>query len=109
LPVIMVGLVASCAGVFACNTCCMIYMSKNARSGRSAAAGFYLTFYYGGAGLGAWLPGLAYLSFGWIGCVALLFMVQGAATLSSALTWRFPRAGDEARQSGEGLVPPSLK
>lgn len=87
LTVIIVGL-AICAG------CGLIlqavstgYVTLIAKEGRSSAVGLYVTCFYVGGSVGAFLPGLVWNAAGWPACVA---MVAGMLALMAAVvatTW----------------------
>ncbi|HYE26451.1 MAG TPA: MFS transporter [Clostridia bacterium] len=84
LPSIIAGLAVFSSGVFILQATATAQTGRVAGKSRSAAAGLYLTFYYGGGSLGAVLPGYVWLHYGWPGCVALL-LSAGALTLALAI------------------------
>ena len=56
--------------------------------GRSSAVGLYVTSFYVGGSMGAFLPGLAWTSGGWPACVAMVVAMLGAMALIAALAYR---------------------
>jgi len=72
LPMIVVGLALCSTGVFVMQAAASSYLGHIAGRARSAAAGIYSTFYYGGGTLGATLPAIAWKIGGWSACVALV-------------------------------------
>jgi predicted MFS family arabinose efflux permease len=71
------------AGLVVCATCGMLcqsvstgYIAMSAKQGRSSAVGLYVTCFYVGGSVGAFLPGLTWTSLGWPGAVAMAIAVQ---------------------------------
>ena len=58
-----------------------------AQEGRSSAVGLYVTTFYIGGTVGAFLPGLAYEAAGWGACVALIVAMQLIMAAIVALAW----------------------
>jgi MFS transporter, YNFM family, putative membrane transport protein len=84
---IILGLVL-CAGCgMLCQTISTGYVTAIAREGRSSAVGLYVTAFYAGGSLGAFLAGLAWNSGGWPACIALVVAVQTAMALIAALAY----------------------
>ena len=52
------------------------YVALTAKEGRSSAVGLYVTTFYVGGSIGAFLPGLAYEAAGWGACVAMIVAMQ---------------------------------
>ena len=77
LSCVIAGLALLCVAGFGTQACASAYIAGLEAEERSVAAGLYLSAYYVGGSLGAFLPGLVWQSFGWVGCVALLVLVQG--------------------------------
>ncbi len=93
------------AGLLVCATCGMLcqsvstgYVAIVAREGRSAAVGMYVTCFYAGGSLGAFLPGLTWASGGWSAAVAMLVAMQTIMAGIVGFAW----TRDRARGSGRG-------
>jgi YNFM family putative membrane transporter len=65
---IIVGLVFCAACGMLCQTIATGYVTTIAKEGRSSAVGLYVTSFYVGGSMGAFLPGLAWNSGGWPAC-----------------------------------------
>jgi MFS transporter, YNFM family, putative membrane transport protein len=83
------------AGLVLCAACGMLaqtiatgYVTMIAKEGRSSAVGLYVTAFYIGGSMGAFLPGLAWNSGGWPACVAMVVAMLGAMALIAALAYR---------------------
>jgi MFS transporter, YNFM family, putative membrane transport protein len=85
---IMLGLVLCAACGMLCQTISTGYVTATAREGRSSAVGLYVTSFYVGGSMGAFLPGLAWTSGGWPACVAMVVAMLGAMALIAALAYR---------------------
>ncbi|HLH93257.1 MAG TPA: MFS transporter [Xanthobacteraceae bacterium] len=92
------------AGLLVCATCGMLcqsvstgYITLIAREGRSSAVGLYVTCFYAGGSMGAFLPGLTWASAGWPAAVAMLIAMQ---VIMGAVVW-FAWARTELR-TGSG-------
>lgn len=70
------GLALFSSGVFIAQAAATVQTGAIAGRARSSAAGLYVTFYYFGGALGAWVTGWFWLWAGWEGCVALLAAVS---------------------------------
>ena len=82
-------------GLIFCAACGMLvqtistgYVTAIAKEGRSSAVGLYVTAFYVGGSMGAFLPGLAWDRAGWPACVAMVIAVQAAMALIAALAYR---------------------
>ena len=82
-------------GLTLCAACGMLvqtistgYVTAIAKDGRSSAVGLYVTAFYIGGSMGAFLPGLAWDRAGWPACVAMVIAVQAAMALIAALAYR---------------------
>jgi predicted MFS family arabinose efflux permease len=85
---IVLGLVL-CAGCgMLCQTISTGYVTAIAKEGRSSAVGLYVTAFYVGGSMGAFLGGLAWERAGWPACIALVVAVQLAMALIAALAYR---------------------
>ncbi len=87
LPAILVGLAFVAAGIFTEQVLSLGYVAAAARQSRSTAVGLYVTCYYVGGSLGGILPASIWRHLGWTGCVALVLVVQAAATLVTQIVW----------------------
>jgi MFS transporter, YNFM family, putative membrane transport protein len=79
------------AGLLVCATCGMLcqsvstgYITLIAKEGRSSAVGLYVTCFYAGGSLGAFLPGLTWATGGWPATVAMLIAMQ---LIMGAVVW----------------------
>ena len=91
------------AGLVVCATCGMLcqsvstgYIAVIAKLGRSSAVGLYVTCFYVGGSVGAFLPGLTWSSTGWPSVVVMLVAMQVIMACIVAFAW----APDRARGSG---------
>ena len=80
LTVIVVSLVVICVGMFLVQATAPAFVNVNAVSAKGAAGALYVTFYYLGATLWSFLPGLAFQRWAWPGVV-------GACLLSLAVAF----------------------
>ncbi len=78
LPAVATSLVVVCVGMFLVQATAPAFVNRNAASAKGAAGALYVTFYYLGATLGSYLPGLAFQRWAWPG-------VAGACLLSLAV------------------------
>jgi MFS transporter, YNFM family, putative membrane transport protein len=85
---IVAGLLLCAVCGILCQTLSMAYVTAIAREGRSSAVGLYVTSFYIGGSVGAFLPGLAWNSGGWPACVAMVVAVLAAMALIAALAYR---------------------
>lgn len=76
LSFVIAGLAMLCVAGFGTQACASSFIARLDSEQRSVAAGLYLGAYYLGGSIGAFLPGLAWQSMGWFGCVAMLVLVQ---------------------------------
>jgi predicted MFS family arabinose efflux permease len=87
---ILVGLTL-CAGCgMLCQTVSTGYVTLIAREGRSSAVGLYVTSFYIGGSMGAFLPGLVWQRGGWPACVAMVTAMLAAMALIAMLAYRRP-------------------
>jgi predicted MFS family arabinose efflux permease len=91
------SVVAIVAGLTVCASCGMVcqtvatsYVTTIAREGRSSAVGLYVTAFYVGGSMGAFLPGLAWNSAGWPACIAMVIAMLAAMALIAALAYGRP-------------------
>jgi YNFM family putative membrane transporter len=76
LPLIIAGLVVCATCGMLCQSVSTGYIAVSAKQGRSSAVGLYVTCFYIGGSVGAFLPGLTWTSLGWPGAVAMAIAVQ---------------------------------
>jgi predicted MFS family arabinose efflux permease len=88
LTAIIAGLVLCAACGMLCQTISTGYVTTIAKEGRSSAVGLYVTSFYVGGSMGAFLPGLAWNSGGWPACVAMVVAMLAAMALIAALAYR---------------------
>jgi len=92
LPAIIAGLTL-CAGCgMLCQTITTGYVTAIAKEGRSSAVGLYVTSFYIGGSMGAFLPGLAWNSGGWPAAVAMVMAMLAAMASIAALAYRRTKA-----------------
>jgi predicted MFS family arabinose efflux permease len=85
LRAVIVGLSIFATAIFIAQSSATSHVGANAEHDRALAVGLYSSFYYLGGSTGAALPALAWNRAGWLGCVALVIVVQ-LMTLAIALT-----------------------
>jgi YNFM family putative membrane transporter len=85
---IIAGLILCAACGMLCQTVATGYVTTIAKEGRSSAVGLYVTSFYVGGSMGAFLPGLAWNSGGWPACVAMVVAMLAAMALIAALAYR---------------------
>ena len=85
---ILVGLVLCAVCGMLCQTIATGYVTATAKEGRSSAVGLYVTAFYIGGSMGAFLPGLAWASAGWPGAVAMVLFMLAAMAVVSTLAYR---------------------
>jgi predicted MFS family arabinose efflux permease len=71
-----------------CQTLATGYVTAIAKEGRSSAVGLYVTFFYVGGSVGAFLPGLAWNAAGWTACVAMVVAMLIAMAAIAAFAYR---------------------
>jgi len=84
---IVAGLILCAACGMLCQTVATSYVTTIAREGRSSAVGLYVTFFYAGGSVGAFLPGLAWNAGGWPACVAMAVAMVAAMALIATLAY----------------------
>jgi YNFM family putative membrane transporter len=85
--VILAGLVVCATCGMLCQTVSTGYVTLIAKEGRSSAVGLYVTCFYIGGSVGAFLPGLTWTSGGWPAAVAMLIVMQAIMAGIVGLTW----------------------
>jgi predicted MFS family arabinose efflux permease len=88
LTAIAGGLVLCAACGMVCQTIATGYVVTIAKEGRSSAVGLYVTAFYVGGSMGAWLPGLAWERGGWPATIAIVIAMCAAMGLIAALAYR---------------------
>jgi predicted MFS family arabinose efflux permease len=84
---IIAGLIL-CAGCgMLCQTISTGYVTEIAKAGRSSAVGLYVTSFYIGGSMGAFLPGLAWDVGGWPACIAMVMAMLAAMALIATLAY----------------------
>jgi MFS transporter, YNFM family, putative membrane transport protein len=88
IPAIIAGL-TFCAGCgMLCQTVSTGYVTEIAKEGRSSAVGLYVTWFYAGGSMGAFLPGLAWNWGGWPATIAMVVTMLVAMAVIAALAYR---------------------
>jgi MFS transporter, YNFM family, putative membrane transport protein len=85
---IVAGLTVCAACGMLCQTIATGYVTAIAKDGRSSAVGLYVTAFYIGGSMGAFLPGLAWEAGGWPACIAMVVAMLAAMALIAALAYR---------------------
>jgi predicted MFS family arabinose efflux permease len=85
---ILAGLVLCAVCGMLCQTIVTGYVTAIAKEGRSSAVGLYVTAFYVGGSMGAFLPGLAWDAGGWPAAVAMVLAMLAAMALIAALAYR---------------------
>ena len=71
-----------------CQTIATGYVTSIAKEGRSSAVGLYVTSFYIGGSMGAFLPGLVWNAGGWTACIAMVVAMLATMALIAALAYR---------------------
>jgi MFS transporter, YNFM family, putative membrane transport protein len=88
LAAILAGLTLCAVCGMLCQTIATGYVTASAREGRSSAVGLYVTAFYVGGSMGAFLPGLAWEQAGWAGAVAMVLVMLAVMAVVAALAYR---------------------
>ncbi len=88
LPAIIAGLAMAAACGMVCQASSTSYVAITAKGGVSSAVGLYVTCFYIGGSVGAFLPGLTWTRGGWPATVTMIFAMLAAMALIVTLTWR---------------------
>jgi MFS transporter, YNFM family, putative membrane transport protein len=88
LVTILAGLTLCAVCGMLCQTIATGYVTASAREGRSSAVGLYVTAFYVGGSMGAFLPGLAWEEAGWTGAVAMVLVMLAVMAAVAALAYR---------------------
>ena len=92
VPAIIAGLTFCAACGMLCQTISTGYVTEIAKEGRSSAVGLYVTSFYVGGSMGAFLPGLAWEWGGWPAAVAMVVAMLAVMAVIAALAYRDARA-----------------
>jgi MFS transporter, YNFM family, putative membrane transport protein len=94
LLLLMPQLPAVIAGLVLCAGCSLLtqavstgYVTITASEGRSSAVGLYVTSFYVGGSLGAFLPGLTWDRLGWPMVIAEVWVVLAIMATAIAVAW----------------------
>lgn len=71
MPIVVLGLVGSCAGFFTIHAAAAGWLNRNLVSSRGRANSLYVLFYYAGGSCGITASGMAYNRFAWPGVVVI--------------------------------------
>jgi MFS transporter, YNFM family, putative membrane transport protein len=88
LAPILAGLTLCAMCGMLCQTIATGYVTASAREGRSSAVGLYVTAFYVGGSMGAFLPGIAWEQAGWAGAVAMVLVMLAVMAVVAALAYR---------------------
>jgi YNFM family putative membrane transporter len=102
LPVVVLGLVVLCTGMFTTQSIAPSYVNRMARRAKGGASALYLAFYYVGGTLGSSLPGLAWQRWRWPGVIWMCLggLGIGLAALNVLCRPRVPLAADGTEAAG---------
>ncbi|MEZ5786928.1 MAG: MFS transporter [Xanthobacteraceae bacterium] len=88
IAVIILGLTLCAMCGMMCQAVSTGAVTATAQEGRSSAVGLYVTSFYTGGSVGAFLPGLIWRATGWPGVVAMALMMLCLMALAVTLWWR---------------------
>ena len=88
-PLLLTALLLLCFGNFAAQSAATTFVAAHAAHDRGSANALYLFAYYSGGSLGAFLPGLLWPRFGWLG---VLLLTVGTLFIGVLAAARLPRA-----------------
>lgn len=88
LPIVMFGLALLALGMFSTLPAANLYLGEQARAAKGTAASMYLSLYYFGGSIGAVVPGIVLLWFGWTGVVLLCISMVFIALLADIVLCR---------------------
>jgi MFS transporter, YNFM family, putative membrane transport protein len=88
VPAIIAGLTFCAACGMLCQTISTGYVTEIAKEGRSSAVGLYVTSFYVGGSMGAFLPGLAWEWGGWPATIAMVVAMLAVMAVIAALAYR---------------------
>ena len=87
LPLIIAGLIVCATCGMLCQSVSTGYIAVSAKQGRSSAVGLYVTCFYAGGSVGAFLPGLTWASYGWPAAVAMAIVMQVIMACVVGFAW----------------------
>ena len=85
---IMAGLTLCAVCGMLCQTISTGYVTAIAKAGRSSAVGLYVTCFYVGGSVGAFLPGIAWNAAGWTACIAMVLAMLLAMGAVATIAYR---------------------
>lgn len=88
LPIMLGGLSLLTLGMFSIVPSANLYLGELSTTAKGTAASMYLSLYYFGGSIGGVLPGVTYLSAGWVGVVVLCIAMMGAALVADVVMCR---------------------
>ncbi|HCI80314.1 MAG TPA: MFS transporter, partial [Ktedonobacter sp.] len=88
LPIMLAGLSLLTLGMFSIQPSANLYLGDLSTTAKGTAASMYLSLYYFGGSLGGVLPGVTYISAGWIGVVAMCVGMMGIALVADVTLCR---------------------
>jgi MFS transporter, YNFM family, putative membrane transport protein len=94
VPIIIAGLVVFAGCSLLSQAMSMGFVATTATEGRSSAVGLYVTWFYVGGSLGAFLPGLTWDRLGWPVVVAEVLVMLAIMAITVALMWPPARPKD---------------
>jgi YNFM family putative membrane transporter len=86
---IFVSLFVTCTAFFLVHSLLSAFLNHHATGAKGVVNGLYISFYYSGGALGAWLPGYLYRAGGWHSYLAALCALVG---LSALWVWKMHQA-----------------
>lgn len=87
LPAVIVGLAIAAAAGMLCQASSQSYVATHSKTGISSAIGLYVTAFYIGGSVGAFLPGLLWHVWKWPGTVVQVLVMQAIMMLVVWLAW----------------------
>jgi predicted MFS family arabinose efflux permease len=87
LPAVVIGLTVAAAAGMLCQASSQSYVATHSKTGISSAIGLYVTAFYIGGSVGAFLPGLFWQAWKWPGTVAQVLVMQAIMMLVVWLAW----------------------
>ena len=88
LPIMLGGLSLLTLGMFSIQPSANLYLGDLSTTAKGTAASMYLSLYYFGGSLGGVLPGVTYVSAGWIGVVAICVGMMGVGLVADVVLCR---------------------
>ena len=85
LPIMLGGLSLLTLGMFSIQPSANLYLGDLSTTAKGTAASMYLSLYYFGGSIGGVLPGVTYVSAGWIGVVAICVGMMGVALVADVV------------------------